>query len=439
MRPFAPRRREFRGVERRGGWALKRYAISFDGPLPAPADFAAGTEQAWAALPPEPRAPGRAGAGLLIEHRGRGADYVVLAWWDRENELPIRVFVRADGGAWRPARGAESVCVWDLEIVAFERDAYVDTVLREGRAEDVEGYLARTMPAATGAVPFDDLWDFDDPAGTEARFRDLERSLEHGGDEGSLLALRTQIARTRGLQRRFDEAHTILDGVAARLDAAAPGVRVRYLLERGRVLNSSGRRGEAKAVFVEAWDAARAAGEDAFAVDAAHMVAIVESPEEAVRWNEVGLELARESPDPRARRWRASLLNNLGWTWHGRGDFARAHGLFEEALAARREGGKPAEIDVARWCVARALRSLGRVAEALEGQRALLRDLETSGRPADGYVHEEIAECLLALADSEGARRHFAKAAELLARDPWLAEREPERIARLARLGGAGA
>jgi hypothetical protein len=70
-------------------------------------------------------------------HQGRG-DYLVLGWWDNENELPLRVLVWGESG-WREARGSESVCVWDLRILWHERDAYVATVL-SGR--DPADYLA---------------------------------------------------------------------------------------------------------------------------------------------------------------------------------------------------------------------------------------------------------------------------------------------------------
>jgi hypothetical protein len=53
------------------------------------------------------------------------------------------------------------------------------------------------------------------------------------------------------------------------------------------------------------------------------MVAIVASGDEALAWNQRALELAQASPDPDARRWRASLFNNLGWTYHDRGEYAR--------------------------------------------------------------------------------------------------------------------
>jgi len=294
------------------------------------------------------------------------------------------------------------------------------------------------MPA-TDPTRFDELWDYEDPAGTEVRFRGILPVLEERGDASPALQLRTQIARTLGLQRRFDEAHALLDTVATRLDGAEPVVRVRYLLERGRVLNSSGRAEEAKTPFVEAWDAARACGEDGFAVDAAHMVAIVETPDEAVRWNGLALQLARTSPDPRARKWKGSLLNNLAWTFFDQGDKEQAHALFLEALAFREEAGSQPELDIARWCVARSLRGLGRVEESLAAQRALQAEKEAGGRAEKGFVPEEIGECLLALGRADEARPYFAKAAALLSQDPWLVADDAERLARLARLADPAA
>jgi hypothetical protein len=87
--------------------------------------------------------------------------------------------------------------------------------------------------------------------------------------------------------------------------------------------------------------------------------------------------------------------------------------------------------------VARALRSLDRVEEALSKQLMLKTELESAGEN-DGFVFEEIAECLLALKRLDEARPHFSKAYELLAEDMFLVEREPERLARLKKLGKVG-
>jgi len=279
------------------------------------------------------------------------------------------------------------------------------------------------------------LWDFGDPAATEVRFRALLPRARAAGDPGYLAELLTQIARTEGLQQRFDDAHRTLDQAAALLGPGAGPSRagVLLLLERGRALDSSKRAAEARPLFLRAWENARAAGLDVLAVDAAHMVAIVEGPEEALAWNLRAIAFAEASGDADARKWLGSLYNNAGWDHHRAGRFGDALGMFQRSLAWREER-SPGKASTERWCVARCLRSLGRVEEALAGQRALLAEGEAAGEP-DGFVHEEMAECLLALGREGEARPHFREAHALLSKDPWLSRDEPERIGRLGRLG----
>ena len=80
------------------------------------------------------------------------------------------------------------------------------------------------------------------------------------------------------------------------------------------------------------------------------------------------------------------------------------------------------------------LRSLKRLQEALSRQMALEEEFESAGE-RDGYVFEEIGECLLSLERSGEAQPYFLKAYEVLAQDPWLPEQEPERLARMKKLG----
>lgn len=305
--------------------------------------------------------------------------------------------------------------------------------------------------AEGGALPeFDDWWDFGDPAASEARFAELLPRARREAPLPYTAELLTQLARAQGLQRRFDDARRTLDEAERALSGAggaepaerAPRerARMRLLLERGRLANSSGDTGAARPLFEEAWAAgSRLAGgkEAGLTVDAAHMIAIVAPPEEALEWNRRALAMADASPHPQARRWRGSLLNNIGWTLHGRGDFAGALDSFERALAAWREAGGRERERVARWCIARTLRSLGRHEEALSKQRELLAEHEGAGSE-DGFVFEELGECLLALERAGEARPWFRRAFGLLSRDAWLAAGEPDRLARLERLGREG-
>lgn len=174
--------------------------------------------------------------------------------------------------------------------------------------------------------------------------------------------------------------------------------------------------------------------EDFYAVDALHMLAIVAPPDQALTLNRRAIKRAESSADARARSWLGSLYNNLGWAYHDQAEYASALEAFEKAESYRRAKGSVPEIRVAVWCVARALRSLKRFEEALSKQMALKAEFEAAGE-SDGFVFEEIAECLWALKRTEQARPYFVQAFDVLSQDVFLAEQEPERFARLKKLG----
>jgi hypothetical protein len=147
MRPFAPRPIVHLGNETHAEWDVKRYSIVANGGSHDSRRFGEARAEAMRCLPRPARTAQRPGLAIAIEHQGQDADYFVLAWWDNENELPLRVFVRDRvGGMWRAARDGESVCVWDLQVLAAERDAYVTFMLCGERASrsDYLRTVART-------------------------------------------------------------------------------------------------------------------------------------------------------------------------------------------------------------------------------------------------------------------------------------------------------
>lgn len=282
---------------------------------------------------------------------------------------------------------------------------------------------------------FDALWDFNDPAATEVRFRAL---LDDPRMTPPLaLEVQTQIARTLGLRRRFAEARALLDSLVPRFEGDCARVRTRWLLEAGRTYASAihgDDKPTAQALYLGAWALARAHDEDRLAIDAAHMLAIVlPSPAEQDTWHSNALALAERSPDPAARRWRGSLLNNIGMTHHEAGRHAQALEAFQAALAARLADGANAQtVLIARWMVAWELRFNGAYEQAL----GMLKDLDADYRAegsADGFVDEEIGENLLALGRGAEAQPWFARAWPLLENDPEVAG-DPARRERLRRL-----
>ena len=241
---------------------------------------------------------------------------------------------------------------------------------------------------------FDALWDYSHPDQTEAKF--CEILLQFPEDAPAFLELLTQIARTQGLQHKFDHAHKTLEQVERRLGEVPSRPKVRYLLERGRVFNSAGKPEEARPYFEQALDMAKQLNEDFYAVDALHMLAIIAQPEQSLTLNLQAIQQAESSQEERARNWLGSLYNNTGWSYHDMGNYASALETFEKAEAWQRSKGRVSETRVAVWCVARTLRSLDRIEEALSRQMTLKDEFDSAGE-GDGYVFEEIGECLLAL------------------------------------------
>ncbi len=285
---------------------------------------------------------------------------------------------------------------------------------------------------------FDELWDYQDPAGTEARLLARLPAAEAGGDRDYLAQLLTQLARTHSLRGQFDPAQAYLDRAEGLAGPELAVARVRLLLERGRCYNSAGDPARARPLFRQAFELAQDAGADFFAVDAAHMLGIAAAtPEEQIAWDERALARAESATGRRTRQWLGPLYNNMGWSYHDAGDYERALTLFRRSLHWRETEAAPRQegpIRIARWSVARALRSLGRLEEALAEQQALAEAWAAAGGE-DGYVHEEIGECLLALERAEEAREHFRQAYRLLAQDRWLTEHEAPRLERLRQLG----
>ena len=287
----------------------------------------------------------------------------------------------------------------------------------------------------SGLPAFDALWNYGEPSGTESKFRALLPQARASGNIEYLAELLTQIARTQGLQQKYTDAHATLNEVEDLLTAGTHTARVRSLLERGRTWNSSGSPDKSLPLFEKALELARQAGLQFHAVDAAHMLAIVCTGDQSLRWNEEAIRMAEAASDPRARKWLGPLYNNTGWTYHDMGRHADALAMFEKHFHLRTEEKNEAQAGIALWSIAKMRRFLGSVEEALTLQFEVLRRPERQGNDSEGYTREEIGECLLRLGRQDEAAPYFARAWELLHDDPWLRQDEPQRLERLRTLG----
>ena len=274
-----------------------------------------------------------------------------------------------------------------------------------------------------------ELWDFRDIAKSETTFREWMGKVPE--TEPYHLELKTQLARTMGLRSRFDEAHAILDEVEPEIKQST-AVEVRYLLERGRSFNSSNRQAEALPLFEQAWAIAKEAKLDYLAVDAAHMMGIAE-PDYAtqIEWDKLGLQYIEQSKQEDTKKWYRALYNNMGWSYHDAGDYENALASFEKGVAWCEAHADLTSTRIAKYTVARTLRSLERYEQAITKLKALFADYESTGDEESGFTSEEMGECLLALNRADEAKPHFAKAYRLLKDISWV---EEDRLARIQQL-----
>ena len=318
------------------------------------------------------------------------------------------------------------------------RSSVPDNETREGRppAPSVQDSGSDMTPGPEPLPAIGTLWDWDDIEGTEARFRKHAAKAEARGDNGYRLEALTQAARTLGLRGNFDAAHALLDEIKPQLTDEFLRARIRYLLERGRTLNSSDHATDAVPLFVEAHRLAEAASEEGLALDAAHMVAIAAEPEVAMEWAHRAIAIAEASVNPRVQGWLGPLYNNTGWSYVDQEDYDAALTLFEKGYEWRKaQPDQGRQTCIARWAVAHVYRLKGEVQRAYDMHLAM-KDMyaEYDIKPS-GYHFEELGECLLLLDRADEAVVQFAKAYQLLSKDAHFVEHEAERLARIKALG----
>jgi tetratricopeptide (TPR) repeat protein len=272
---------------------------------------------------------------------------------------------------------------------------------------------------------FDKLWNYGDPAATEAKFREIVPLAVASGDPSYHLQLMTQIARTYSLRGNFTQAHKLLDNIEKQLTPTLKLARVRYLLERGRSFNSAGTQEKAMPLFVEAYELGSTIDVMRFAIDAVHMIAIAEPDvKKQIEWNLKGIDLATAAPSQKG--WLNALYNNIGESYLKLADYTNAYTYFQKLADLQKERTGEADVYTLKD-VAKSLRLGGKAQEAVEIMQPIQLKLEHD----DGWISEELAEDLYALGRRSEAKPHFKKAYELLSVDDYCLKYEPKKVEHL--------
>lgn len=280
--------------------------------------------------------------------------------------------------------------------------------------------LLHVLSTSAMAIDLEPLWDPSKPEVSEQRLRHA-LAIATGDDA---LILQAQIARTYGLRGDFEKARTLLREIEPGIRTAGDEARARHQLELGRTFASATHPPElrtpenkerARSSFEAALSIARAGQLDGLAIDAIHMLAFVDTaPADQLKWAQAALAVVDTSSQPAAKRWEASIRNNLGYALHQMARYDEALSQFKRAVVLRERGTDAEATRVAHWMVAWTLRALNRTDEALAIQLRLERENDAAGRP-DPYVFEELEALYRARSDAAQAQ-HYADRRRALGR-----------------------
>ena len=146
--PYQPRPIRFLELWQESGWQLKVYGIAYQRSLPRPELIGAAKNITRVRLLEIPTTLNHYRVGFLGIHDGCGANFVFVDFWASENELHHHVYVsptnRPEQMEYVTPTGL-TACVWDLRVMCFERQAWLETVLTNPTGPDLEKYLARRL------------------------------------------------------------------------------------------------------------------------------------------------------------------------------------------------------------------------------------------------------------------------------------------------------
>lgn len=282
---------------------------------------------------------------------------------------------------------------------------------------------------------FDELFT-GDPVEIEEKLSALLPDAEGRADKSIYVQILSQIALAQAMQKNFDLAHKTLDKAEAELREGHELARVRVLLERGRIYHQADKIGVALPLFIQSYELSAKHGFDFHTVNAAHMIAIIESKvENKIQWNKKAIDLAKNTNDKRCQEWLGPLYNNLAQNYIEAEQYAEALSSFEECKKYAEGKGDEIVMRGAKWGIARSLRSLGLLDDALEIQHALLEEYENVELPLEllvvsrGVVYEELAEIYLSL-----SKKNAELCYKDLSQDQWVHRMMPERLERMRKL-----
>jgi hypothetical protein len=88
-------------------------------------------------------AEARYGVAFVTLHQADLFNQLNIDWWERDNELRHHYFRMNPGDSQfeNITASGEGFCVWELQVVAFERKAWMEAILLNPAGPDLTAYL----------------------------------------------------------------------------------------------------------------------------------------------------------------------------------------------------------------------------------------------------------------------------------------------------------
>jgi len=144
---FRPRPVQFLELLEFGPWRIKLYGLSAEHTRLLPELVSAAKDLVQTVVPTGTAAGDTYGVGFAGVHCGIDANFIFIDWWANENELHHHVFVSTLNEPLTIERAPEGVtaCVFDLQVMWFERNAWVEKVLANPAGPDLDAYLEKRL------------------------------------------------------------------------------------------------------------------------------------------------------------------------------------------------------------------------------------------------------------------------------------------------------
>ena len=151
MTPYQPRAVRFCELWEPGnGWRIKFYGIAHGRPEPRRELVDAARVAISVLLARIPTDIPHYRLGYLVVHDGLTNGFVFFDYWAHENEIYHHFFFAPSDHLSRLqdiTASGRAACVWDMAVQAFERNAWVEHVLKQSTAPNFDAYLAARLNA----------------------------------------------------------------------------------------------------------------------------------------------------------------------------------------------------------------------------------------------------------------------------------------------------